>query len=312
MDNLKIGILGANGFVGKELSDKLSQIKNVDLYLFSRKFNKEKHDLSKCYPFDIQKDLNNIPQELYQLDIIYYLISDTIPASSWGDVNEDIQHNLVPFVNLIEKLKLGNLKKIIFTSSAGTVYGTSKNKLDENSLTNPYSPYGISKLTCEKYLNYFNQKNGIAFEIFRISNIYGPGQNTKKGLGIINTILENHIDSKPTEIYGNGEAVRNYIYIDDVINILAQSISNDIHESYMLNLASNDNISIHELIFCIENVVKQNLNIQYLPKRISDNPYISIDNTKLLNHLNGVQFHTLITGIEKTYQYLLTKESDKK
>ena len=308
MNNLKIGILGASGFVGQALSKCLIDNKNIELHLFSRDFTTKINNRIHYHKFDLKNKQSKFPKQLLELDIIYYLISNNIPATSWGKVDEDIQHNLLPFVNLIETLINGKLKKIIFTSSAGTVYGTSIKKIDEDSITNPYSPHGISKLACEKYLNYFHQKNGINFEIYRISNIYGPGQNTSKGLGIINTILENYLKNKPTDIYGNGEAIRNYIYIDDVINILAKSVSNNIDESLVLNLASNDNISIRDLIINIEKIIGSSIKINNLPKRISDNPNISIDNTKILNHFSGFQFNTLTSGIEKTFKYLLNSD----
>jgi UDP-glucose 4-epimerase len=306
MNKFKVGILGATGFIGKALVNLLIKDSTFDLFLFSRKIDYEYSNNPQInqIKFDIQKS-KIIPKEMFEIDIMYYLISETIPSTSWNNSKQEITNNLIPFVHLIEQLNLSKLKKIVYTSSAGTIYGSSKNKLNERSETLPFSPYGITKLTIEHFLNYFQIKQGINYDIYRISNIYGPGQNTSKGLGLINTIIENHINNNETIIFGDGESIRNYIYIDDVVEILKQSIYSNLIQSDIINLASSDNISILELVSIIEKLIHQKLRLRYENPRISDNPCISIDNTKLKNkHLN-FKFTDLNDGILKTYDSLL-------
>jgi UDP-glucose 4-epimerase len=308
MNKLKIGILGANGFVGKELVKHLILKKNFsELHLYSRSFINNIPTTKYIYihEFDIQSNKSSNYKSLLEIDVLYYLISDSIPASSWGKPYDEITNNLIPFINLIENLKEGNLKNLIFTSRAGTIYGESKNKLNEDSPKAPFSPHGISKLTTEYFLDFFNKKYNINYEIYRISNIYGPGQNTSKGLGLINTILEKSIKNEEIIIFGDGSITRNYIYIKDVAEILINALDNMTNQNLILNLASSDNLSINQIISKIELVTNIKLNLVKELGRPSDNPCISIDNEKLLEYYPNFKITPIEIGILDTYHYLL-------
>ncbi len=308
MNNFNVGIIGSSGFIGKSLVKRILNNKNKDLqlYLFSRRIDNIFNNLTNVTftSFDVQ-NFTHIPDELFEIEVLYYLVSDTIPASSWNNCILEVTNNLLPFIHIIEKLTNGNLKKIVYTSSAGTVYGSSEYKITENSETSPFSPYGITKLTIEHFLHYFQIKHSISYDIFRISNIYGPGQITSKGLGLINTILENHANKEETIIFGDGKNVRNYIYIDDVVNILEKSIYSSRNESNTINLASSDNISIVDLIQIIENSINEKLLLKYEMQRASDNPCISIDNSRLLNKYIDIKITSLHKGILNTYDSIL-------
>jgi UDP-glucose 4-epimerase len=307
MNKLKIGILGAKGFVGKALIEKFLLEKNfLELHLYTR----DKHNdtnLKNVYnhQFNLNSESLFFPPSLLEIDVLYYLISESIPASSWDFPSNEIQNNLIPFTKLIEQLKRGSLKKIIFTSSAGTIYGPSREKIKEDDLKKPFSPHGITKLTTEYFLEYFKTKYGIQYDIFRISNIYGPGQNISKGLGLINTLLEKMIRKEEILIYGDGSNTRNYIYIDDVANILNLAINNNLNKSNTINLASSFHYSINEIISKIEEVSNIKLSFTKSPARNSDNSIIMIDNTKLKGLFPQFKDTNIELGIKKTLNYLI-------
>ena len=98
-------------------------------------------------------------------------------------------------------------------------------------MPNPFSPYGIIKLAMEHFLNYYHSKYGLASDIYRVSNVYGDGQDTTKGLGIINTFIEKILSENRVTVFGKGESVRNYVYVKDVAEILSLSTSTDIKKS---------------------------------------------------------------------------------
>lgn len=193
---MKVGIIGSNGFVGKHLAFALNRIENIELFLFGKSNTNKTEVNSPYYKIDVYYD-EILTNKLKQLDVIYYLASSSIPLTSWENPQVEITENLLPFLKFLEIVSVEtNVKKIVFISSAGTVYGSSMNKLNEDTNKLPFSPYGINKLTMEYYLNYFNKKNNINYDIFRVSNVYGQNQDTTKGLGIINTFLENIIQKK--------------------------------------------------------------------------------------------------------------------
>ncbi len=296
-----IAVIGAGGFIGKNLSARLGQIQDIRLKLFTRK---EIEKFSQPVYAPNQEDKNKIQNDFKQTELLYYLASSTIPATSWKDPFLEIEQNLVPFLRIMEGASESNIKKVVFVSSAGTVYGTSSEKLNEDAYKKPYSPYGITKLTMEYFLEYYFKRNGIVYDIFRVSNVYGPGQDTKKGLGIINTFLEKIISGEELQVFGNGESLRNYIYIDDVSDILLRSLNNNEDKCSVFNLSSNDTLSINDLIQIIKTTVDMMPPVRYIDNRLSDNPSIMPDNKKLLSAFPDVRFTPIELGIKKTYQHL--------
>lgn len=304
---MKVGIIGCNGFVGKHLAFALNRIENIELFLFG-KSNTNKTDVnSPYYKIDVYYD-EILTNKLKQLDVIYYLASSSIPLTSWENPQVEITENLLPFLKFLEIVSVEtNVKKIVFISSAGTVYGSSMNKLNEDTNKLPFSPYGINKLTMEYYLNYFNKKNSINYDIFRVSNVYGQNQDTTKGLGIINTFLENIIQKKDITVYGNGETIRNYIYIKDVVSFMLTSLSSDLYKSNIYNLSSDDNLSINNLLEVIKSNVKEEFNVIYINQRNSDNPYIVLDNDRIKSEFSNIKFTPINKGIEECYKFLKNK-----
>jgi UDP-glucose 4-epimerase len=307
MNKLKVGVLGSSGFIGKVLTKKLETNPIVsELHLFSRSIltgNKTNNNTHR-HRFVLSIENQIIPKALYEVEILYYLISESIPANSWDNPTKELSNNLIPFISLIEKIKDGKLKKIIFTSSAGTIYGPTVEKISEDGIKRPFSPHGITKLTTEYFLEYFKIKYKINYSIFRVSNIYGPGQNTNKGLGLVNTILEKFCKNEEIIIYGDGSITRNYIYIHDVVKVLNQEIAFENNIEKIINLASSCHLTINEIICSIETITNQKLKIKNLIQRKSDNPVILIDNSKLIKSFPGFNDTPLKIGISETLKFI--------
>ena len=297
---MNVSIIGANGFIGKNLTNKLIQNKSYKLKLFGRTSN----GLNiPSIPYD-QINLNNkeeIIEKVGDSDVVYYLASSSIPSESWDNPIREAQDNLFPFLNFLEAITKSNVKKIIFTSSAGTIYGPSSVRISENDNKQPFSPHGINKLSMEYYLKYYSMKNDIMFDIYRISNVYGKGQDTSKGLGVINTFLENIIIKKSITVFGDGEIIRDYIHIDDVASILSFSIEQNKSTSNTYNLSSNEHLSINELVKIIKEITRNDFNINYILGRKSDNPKIILDNSKIIEKYPNYNFIKIKEGILKTY-----------
>ncbi|WP_026703787.1 NAD-dependent epimerase/dehydratase family protein [Flavobacterium soli] len=300
---MNIGIVGCNGFIGKHLSVDLSQNKNISLKLFGRSDTNNTTAEAPYFSFNIENTADII-KNFEGLDLIYYLASDSIPITSWENPKIEIEKNLLPFLDFLELANKSNVKKVVFISSAGTIYGCSSESLNENANKSPFSPYGINKLTMEYYLNYHQEKNNLQFDIFRVSNIYGENQQTNKGLGIINTFLENIVHKKDIKVYGNGEAIRNYIYIKDVVRFIKTSIETDLSVSSIYNLCSNDNLSINQLLKLIKSTVSEDYKIIYIEQRNSDNPFIALDNSKIKLKFPLIQFTSMTEGIERCYIHI--------
>ena len=300
---INVAIIGSNGFIGSHLVNNLSKDKTVNLILFGRS-NVSLFDTQFPYSKLELQDVNKLNTQFSKIDIVYYLASATIPATSWENPTIELQENLLPFINFTEVISTLGVKKIVYISSAGTIYGPSLNKLNEESDKQPFSPYGIIKLTIEHFLNYFKAKYDINYDIYRVSNVYGEGQNTGHGLGIINTFIEQIISNQKIQIFGNGDNIRNYVYVKDVAEVLSHSLKLDTSVSNIYNIASNDTISINSLVSTLKKIIPIEFEINYKEKRKSDNSTIDVDNAKILSEIPNMVFTDLENGIIKTYQFL--------
>ena len=298
-----IAVIGANGFIGRHLAEALSQKKDLRVFLFGKSDRSAFSDRLPYARIDLN-DTEHIRKNFSEIDLVYYLASESIPSSTWEKPTLEIEKNLLPFIHFLECIALLKVKKIVFVSSAGTVYGASDQMVSEDSNKKPFSPYGITKLTMEYYLNYFEARYNLTHDIYRISNVYGNGQNTSKGLGIINTFLEKIIREKKIQIFGNGENIRNYIYVKDVAELLCLSISADYRHSNIYNLSSNDTVSINNLVSIIKKIVEEEFNILYQETRQSDNSAIYLDNSKITKAFPGFKFSSIEEGIAKTYAHI--------
>ena len=303
MEKKNIAIIGANGFIGRHLTEKLLGRTDTNVFLFGKN---ELSSFDSSIPY-IKLDLNNkekLAQSFHRIDFIYYLASETIPSTSWDNPAMDIEKNLLPFIQFVEVIAQCSIKKIIFISSGGTVYGATDHMVDEQSFTNPFSPYGIVKLTMEHFLNYFKVKYGLHFDIYRVSNVYGEGQNTGKGIGLINTFIEKIISEKKIYIFGDGKNVRNYLYVKDLVELMLTSLFNNPTQDEIYNTSSNDTLTVNEIVTIMKKIVPEPFEIIYKEARQSDNSAIHLDNSKIKIANPNFNFTEIEDGILKTYQHI--------
>jgi UDP-glucose 4-epimerase len=297
-----VAIIGSNGFIGRHLTERLSKEKGISLFLFGRGETSVSKENLPYKKIDFGNN-EQLQKDFKDIDIVYYLASETIPATSWDTPMIEIEKNLIPFINFLEIISKLKAQKIAFVSSAGTVYGTTSGKVPEDSNKTPFSPYGITKLAMENFLNYYRAKYKLQFDVYRVSNVYGEGQNIGKGLGIINTFLEKIIKENTVKVFGDGQVTRNYIYVKDVAELLSLTVRTP-ESSDVYNVSSNSTLSINDLIKIMKEVVSENFNVQYEGGRQSDNSYIDLDNTKILKNFSSFSFIEIKEGIAKTYAAL--------
>jgi UDP-glucose 4-epimerase len=279
------------------------QTPGIRLFLFGKN---ERSIFGDAVPY-IQIDLTDkkqVTSSFAGIDLVYYLASTRVPATSWDKPSVEIEENLLPFINFMECLKDLDVKKVAFVSSAGTIYGPSKEKVSEEAGKHPFSPHGITKLAMEYFLDYFRIRYNINFDIYRVSNVYGEGQDIKKGIGIINTFLEHIVRHRRLQVFGNGENVRNYLYVKDFADLISMSLNSDPSTSEVYNMASGDTLSINELVETMKRILHEDFDVVYTAARQSDNPVIRLDNSKLLRVCPDFKFTPLEQGILKTYDHI--------
>jgi UDP-glucose 4-epimerase len=158
------------------------------------------------------------------MEVVYHLVSTTLPKTSNDDPIYDVLSNLVDTIQLLEACVAAKVRKIVFTSSGGTVYGIPETApIDEDHPTNPTSSYGIVKLAIEKYLGLFHHLYGLDYVALRISYLYGPYQDPKGQQGAISVFLHRVYAGRTINIWGDGGVVRDYLYVSDLMEALERT-----------------------------------------------------------------------------------------
>jgi len=304
-------LLGGGGFIGSHLCEALLiQGYNV------RVFDKIGFDKKNIYHIInqieiVEGDFNNIVNlkaALHDIEYIFHLISSTTPSISIENPIFDIETNLIPTINLLnESLKLHKLKKIIFLSSGGTVYGIPNiMPIPESHSTIPICPYGIIKNTIEHYLTLYERLFGIKCYIFRLSNPYGQRQNPYGNQGVISIFLNKVMSGQKLEIWGDGEVIRDYIYIKDVVELLVNSLEKET-TNQIYNIGSGVGVSLNQVISTINRITLQNIYVEYQNNRSFDVPVNILDISLVKNDFNWAPITSLEDGINLLFQNMLKK-----
>ena len=262
---MNILITGGLGYIGSNIAKKLID-ENYHVTIVSKNnhppetlkyYNNKYTLLLKDYSTDeVLKKI--IPQQ----DVLIHAAGTTVPENSTQNPIYDVESNIIPFLKLLESSTNSHIKQFIFLSSGGVVYGnTDEEKINENHPTNPLSSYGITKLTCEKYIQLFNKLHQLNYTIFRISNVYGPNQSFKNNQGVISSWINKIKHNDDIEIWGNKNIVRDYIYIDDVTQAIFLAIKKNITGLY--NIGTEKGTSLSQLANLIINLSGSNNKILY-------------------------------------------------
>lgn len=306
---MKIAIFGAAGFIGTNLTFKLlSQNQDVELSLYDKSIDyfqkkildNEKVKIVEC-DFNCLDDFGPLVEGQ---DMIFHLISTTVPTTSNQHVSDELMSNVVTTSRLIDSCVKNKIGKFIFLSSGGTVYGADcVCPIKEEDSTNPITAYGIQKLTIEKLLYLYNAMYGLDYKVIRLANPYGPYQKPNGILGAVTTFTYKAISGEKIKLYGDGSVIRDFIYIDDAIEGI-MNISFGYSDMHTFNLGSGRGTSIKELIKIIDDSLDVDLKVTYLPKRKVDVPVNYLDVSKYESIYGPIQTVTLEEGIVKTANYL--------
>lgn len=303
---MNITILGAAGFIGTNLAIALAKdnhVTVVDQHMdyFSAMKDLKLNVIYRKADFTASFDYDEL---LENTDVLYHLISTTAPSTSNKNIAEELTANVVVTSEILEACVRKSVKKVVFISSGGTVYGKDiVCPVGEETTANPISSYGIQKLTIEKLLYLYNYLYNLDYRIIRLANPYGPYQRPNGVLGVVTTFTYKALKNEEIVVYGDGTVVRDFIYIDDavrgILNIVQYS-----GEYKLFNLGQGKGTSVNQVIHTIEKVLGKKLPVKYLSGRKVDVPVNYLDINRYESVCGNLNPMSLEAGISKTLAFM--------
>ncbi len=304
-------IYGGAGFIGSHIAEDLL-LKDMKVTIFD-KLNASKKNIAHILDkIDfIEGDFNNevdINRSLKNMDHVIHLVSSTLPASSNLNPYYDVESNLISSLHLFDGCVNSNIKKVVFISSGGTVYGNPiKLPIKEDHPTNPLNSYGITKLSIEKYLSLYGNLKGLKYKILRFANPYGERQNPLLNQGLIAHLLYKIKHKQTIEIWGDGKAVRDYFYIKDGAKAIYRAFL-DNSGNNIYNISSGTGYSINQILDKFRRVLKLKFRVKYLPSRKFDVKANILDNRLAAKHLNWRPETSFNEGLKNTWRYIIDNQ----
>ncbi|WP_278381276.1 NAD-dependent epimerase/dehydratase family protein [Chryseobacterium arthrosphaerae] len=302
-------IVGGNGFVGKNFTsyfaDKGYNVIVADHSI--KKIDKVNSDID-FVAVDIHhtKELLNIAEKA---DYVIWLVHASVPSTQDESLVDDFSLNVSPIVKFLEKAgSFINLKKFIYLSSGGTVYGDTLNHepIKETHQQNPISNYGLSKSIAEKYIEYITKGKPFETVVLRPSNVYGPYQNLVKPQGIIGYALKSIKNNTTLDLYDDGRVIRDFIYVEDLADAVGKFFTNDSKpgEVSFYNVGSNEGYSIKDILNKIEKITEKKLQLNHKSSRNFDCEYNVLDTSKLNKDKSWSKETSIEDGLAKVWDWI--------
>ena len=305
----KIILFGGAGFIGTNLAIELSQDENNDITLVDRDINffedLRKLNLQKfSYVESDFSENTNFDELLEGQEVVYHLVSTTVPTTSNQQIPQELSANIIVTSKLLEACVRQNVKKVIFISSGGTVYGKEVCcPLKEETPTYPISSYGLQKITIEKLLYLYHYMYNLDYRIVRLSNPYGPYQRPNGILGAVTTFTYKALNDEEITVFGDGSVVRDFIYIDDAVDAIIKIATQNV-EQKTFNLGCGYGTSIKQLLDIISSTLNIHLKIKYVEGRSVDVPVNYLDIQRYEKYFGTLSPMSLEEGIKKTAEFM--------
>jgi UDP-glucose 4-epimerase len=303
----RVVIFGGAGFIGSHLTEELVRAGRP-----VRVFDKTRGDWTNLAAVRDRVELLE-GDFLNEVDVrgalagcgaAVHLVSATLPSTSNDNPVYDVEANVVASLRFLEAARDAGVRRIVFISSGGTVYGPAvRLPIDETHPTEPTCSYGIGKLAIEKYLGLWRRLYGLEDTVLRLSNPYGERQNPAAAQGAVAVFLGRVLRGEPIDIWGDGSVVRDYLYIGDAARAIRLVLENP-PAGRVFNVGSGVGTSLNELVDAIRRVTGRPVRVNHGPPRPVDVPANVLDGGRLREAVGWRADTPLDDGLARTWRWL--------
>lgn len=304
----KILITGGAGFIGSHIVDRLIAQKNK-VIVVDNLSNSHKDTLNPKAIFYKESITSKNIEKIFIKEKPDYVIHNAAQIKvmeSFKDPLSDAKINILGTIQLLEYAKKYKVKKFLFASSGGAVYGQQATHASENANPLPESPYGVSKLSAEYYVEHYARFHNLPTVTLRYSNVYGPGQKGSDTGGVVAIFIERLLKGRPLDVFGDGEQTRDFIFVKDIAVINEHALFSDMQGIY--NISLRQEVTINTLTKLLQKVMKlPRIKVNYKPARNGEIRRSKIDNKKFLAHFKSFHFIQLEDGLRQTIEQIREK-----
>jgi len=306
---MKCLITGGAGFIGSNLADILIE-RGHKVVIIDNLFSGKKENLNKkakFYKIDVRNPVL-IPKifKSEKPEIVFHFAAQINVKESIKNSKADAEINILGAINILENCVANKVKKLVFASSGGAVYGEATViPTPEEYPEFPLSPYGIAKLTTEKYLNYYYKVFNLPFVALRFANVYGPRQNSMGEAGVVATFCDKLLKNQRPIINGNGKQTRDFVYVEDVVEALILAMNSK--KVGIFNIATAKETSIKSLFKKINELAGSNFRETYKPIKVEEQKRSCLDYSRASKELKWNPKYNLDQGLTKTIEWFNKK-----
>jgi UDP-glucose 4-epimerase len=302
-------VLGGAGFIGSHLAEALAQ-QGRRVRIFDRPHVDRLPLFPQTRGFEVfTGDFLNpraLAPALQGAELVFHLVSTTLPKSSNDHPVYDVESNVLGSLRLLELCREQGVRKLVFVSSGGTVYGVPRGTpIAEDHPTEPISSYGIHKLMVEKYLALAHRLHGLDYRVVRPANLYGPRQRLDTAQGAVAVFLDQALRDEPIQIWGDGSVVRDYVYVTDAVDAMLKAASFE-GTQRIFNIGSGRGTSLNELVAEIEKLLGRKVKVHHSGARAVDVPANVLDASLAGRLLEWRASTSLGEGLRRTCEWLRT------
>lgn len=303
---MKILVTGGAGFIGSHVVDALIN-KNHEVVVVDNLSTGKKENVNSKSKL-IEEDITNFSaiENIFTKEnpeIIYHLAAQIDVRKSVADPLSDAKTNILGGINLVKLAHEHQVKKFIFSSTGGAIYGdTDERPTPESHSESPLSPYGIAKLTIDKFLYYYHEVFGLNYTSLRYGNIYGPRQNPHGEAGVVAIFLNKMLQGNQPVINGDGLQSRDYAYVEDVAraNLLALEHAD---KNGIYNIGTGVETDVNELFSQINTHFKNKFQEVHGPAKLGEQKTSCLSYKKITRELGWEPQVDFSTGIHHTFEW---------
>ncbi|MBN1755919.1 NAD-dependent epimerase/dehydratase family protein [bacterium] len=300
----KILVTGGAGFIGSWVAQKYMENFHEVVVLddLSMGFKSNLPEGAKFYQIDIRSAALDKLFEMERFDYVNHHAAQISVRKSVDDPAHDADINLIGTLNLLKSSVKWGVKKFIFASTGGAIYGEQQTfPAGEEHPANPLCPYGIHKLTVEKYLYYFRYNFGLNYVILRYANVYGPRQNPFGEAGVVAIFAKKMLRNEPVTINGEGKQSRDFVYVGEVAR--ANLLALEYPQSDFFNIGTGKETDINTIYEHLSLYCNYHQAARYGPPLEGEQLRSSISFAKARDNLGWSPEIGIETGLDYTAQY---------